>query len=893
MSDVKHFRDYLNNNFPGAHYLDVGTGNFAILTIIDDRFSGLDRPSRLAKVQPELEAAGLKPGIVDLYTTTEAAARSVTLPNEPIVAPADWEQAVAMIEAGKTFENITLKARKFRRIVFYSYKGGVGRSTSLVHTAFHLARSGQRVVVIDMDVEAPGLHVLLPPPEGSTIKVGLVDYLWERQIRPLNEDAREDFETCLSGSSEYQGTPISYAIEDKEFRTQIHVIPAGAVGANYVKRLHVLSYQDVLAKPHDAWALFEEELANELDPDVVLIDARTGLGDWGGLSLLRLADEAFFVMYPSEQNIDGIKFAKEVTEQTVGISIHILVSPVPEGIIGKNLLSRILPKLELDDDEIIPILYNPNLAAADQYPVESAMAGYARIANLIRDTQAQDRVEESLQQADALKIIESLNFPDRDAKSIAAKDFDQFFQKTLDFERFLDDARWVVRGRKGTGKSTLFHLFAEHQENAAKRARGRLDGIDILPGHGPVNSAQFGPKTDVFGDIAKELLKDGGDWLSLWRAYAIVRIYTRRAATIDTILAKSEMRILRDFLRSHFPREDNAQWRTAQTSALLGLVGREKIGLCRDLMRDVNKGLEQQGRKLWLLYDDLDQDILENATWQGDALGGLLRLAYDSNNQGMHNIRFKIFLREDIWNGLVFTNKSHFGPDRTLLLEWRISDFLRLAYRMVSGGSSLYRTLAHRELPLTENEIDSAPDEDLYKVLAPLWGLRKERSKNQSTARWVYSRMTDAANNTYPRSLAILLKKARETELETRLQKMGTKAVSTGSDRLLGPPAMLAGLKEASDERVNALKNESPRLKPFLDAVISGQLLRSQFERAELEQVWQKTSQESHSDFGRFVDELKQAGLLVEKKSNSQYDYGIASLYIDGLGVQRVQGEKK
>ena len=294
-----------------------------------------------------------------------------------------------------------------------------------------------------------------------------------------------------------------------------------------------------------------------------------------------------------------------------------------------------------------------------------------------------------------------------------------------------------------------------------------------------------------------------------------------------------------------------------------------------------------------MLYDDLDQDIKEDSAWQADALGGLLRLAYDANNQGLHNLRFKVFLREDIWSRLVFTNKSHFGPDRTLLLEWRIADFLRLAYRMVSGGSAKYRALAQREFPLTEDEIDGAPEEDLQKVLAPLWGLKKERSKNQSTAGWVFSRMTDAANNTYPRSLAILLNAARNEELDTRRAKGGARS-TTGSDRLLGPPAMLVGLREASVERVNALKNEFPRLKSFLDAVEKGQSLRSQFGRQELEVVWTNTSQSQQPDFGLFVDELKQSGLLVEKKKGSSpYDYGIASLYIDGLGVQRVQGEKK
>lgn len=891
MANAQALRDLLNQRFPGRYELDVGAGDTPILVVVDESFAGKSRPERIAVVQPMLDSAGLKEGILDLYSPSEATDRGIVVRSADPLPPASWEEAVSMIDSGATPKR-NGQDRKWRRIVFYSYKGGVGRTTALVHTAFHLARAGQRVVVIDMDVEAPGLHLVLPRPDAEPIVAGLVDYLWERQVRPFDSETGEGLETCVVQSATGK-TAIAYTVEDSESRAQISVVPAGTPGPEYVRRLHTLSSEDVLSRPDDAWSLFERELSQQLEPDVLLIDARTGLGDWGGLSLLRLADEAFLVIYPSEQNLDGLRFVQRTLQQLTTIQTHTVLSPVPDGSIGRALVDRFRPQLDLDeDDELVEILYNPNVASADHYPVESAMAGYARIANLILDTQAEGRVEEAIQKTNALEVIESLSFPQRDAKSIAATDFDQFFQKTLDFERFLDDARWVVRGRKGTGKSTLFHLFADHRDNAAKRARGRLEGIEILPGHGPVAAAQFRPTTDVFGDIAQEISRTGRDWLSFWRAYASVRVYASHLVELlDAPLGRADMKPLREHLRNNFPKAAGTAWRSSHTQAILAMLDDPLNGLCRDVTRDLNQLLEQRGKKLWFLYDDLDQDIKEDSPWQSDALGGLLRIAYDSNNQGLHNLRFKVFLREDIWSRLVFTNKSHFGPDRTLLLEWRLPDFLRLAYRMASGGSAKYRALAQREHPLSDDEIDSAPEEDLNKVLAPLWGLRKEKSKNQSTARWVFARMTDGANNTYPRSLAILLNGAQNAELETRRAK--TSRPTTGADRLLGPPAMLQGLREASEERVDALKNESPRLRPFLDAVAKGHL-RSQFTRPELEALWEATSKTQQPDFTLFVDELKQSGLLVEKKKGaSSYEYGIASLYIDGLGVQRVQGEKK
>ncbi len=41
---------------------------------------------------------------------------------------------------------------------FYSYKGGVGRTMALANVAELFLRQGRRVLMIDWDLEAPGLE---------------------------------------------------------------------------------------------------------------------------------------------------------------------------------------------------------------------------------------------------------------------------------------------------------------------------------------------------------------------------------------------------------------------------------------------------------------------------------------------------------------------------------------------------------------------------------------------------------------------------------------------------------------------------------------------------------------------------------------------------------------
>lgn len=54
-------------------------------------------------------------------------------------------------------------ARDGRIITFYSYKGGTGRSMAMANVAWLLAFQGKRVLTIDWDLEAPGLHRYLHP----------------------------------------------------------------------------------------------------------------------------------------------------------------------------------------------------------------------------------------------------------------------------------------------------------------------------------------------------------------------------------------------------------------------------------------------------------------------------------------------------------------------------------------------------------------------------------------------------------------------------------------------------------------------------------------------------------------------------------------------------------
>ena len=49
-------------------------------------------------------------------------------------------------------------------LTFYSYKGGVGRSMALANVAALLSLLNFKVLCVDWDVEAPGLHLYFLDP---------------------------------------------------------------------------------------------------------------------------------------------------------------------------------------------------------------------------------------------------------------------------------------------------------------------------------------------------------------------------------------------------------------------------------------------------------------------------------------------------------------------------------------------------------------------------------------------------------------------------------------------------------------------------------------------------------------------------------------------------------
>ncbi|HLK36142.1 MAG TPA: AAA family ATPase [Polyangiaceae bacterium] len=90
-------------------------------------------------------------------------------------------------------------------ISFYSYKGGVGRSMAVANVAVLLAQAGKRLLVLDLDFEAPGLHRYFSTGTRWAHRPGMIELMHrfrERLDGSLEMEAAEGARVAESSASQ-------------------------------------------------------------------------------------------------------------------------------------------------------------------------------------------------------------------------------------------------------------------------------------------------------------------------------------------------------------------------------------------------------------------------------------------------------------------------------------------------------------------------------------------------------------------------------------------------------------------------------------------------------------------------------------------------------------------
>lgn len=189
-----------------------------------------------------------------------------------------------------------------RVISIHSFRGGTGKSNTTANIAALLAMDGQRVAVIDTDIQSPGVHVLFGI-AGETITTSLNSFLNdESTVRSAAHDVTDKLGVEASG--------------------KVFLVPS-SINPGEIAR--------VLREGYDVTAFTNgmRELIQALKLDVMLIDTHPGLHEETLLSLA-ISHALLLVLRPDSQDYEGTGVTVEVARQLRVPSIMLMVNKTPE-----------------------------------------------------------------------------------------------------------------------------------------------------------------------------------------------------------------------------------------------------------------------------------------------------------------------------------------------------------------------------------------------------------------------------------------------------------------------------------------------------------------------------------------------------------------------------------
>jgi MinD-like ATPase involved in chromosome partitioning or flagellar assembly len=314
-------------------------------------------------------------------------------------------------------------------VTFYSYKGGVGRTMALVNTAHVLARDGWRVLMVDLDLEAPGMtHFFadwVREQARPTSKDALDLLLEAKQTLPEVEPEKRKFKK-VSLEDYVIGIPLPNAWMETEgtgspYRNgRLDLLPATLEptlipepNRGYLERMDALDLPGIFSvegprhrfgdhlrryftharfeAPGDI--LFTMRETVQAAYDVVLVDSRTGLNEISGLSVGPLSDALVICTGLNQQNVEGTRYFMEkagLLDKERSKPYVVVVGPVPpwqESVTSKRA-SQIGTLLKVRDLTKIP--YHPMAAIVEtifviDVPGEPITKAYEQLAPKIAE----------------------------------------------------------------------------------------------------------------------------------------------------------------------------------------------------------------------------------------------------------------------------------------------------------------------------------------------------------------------------------------------------------------------------------------------------------------------------------------------------------------------------
>lgn len=611
-----------------------------------------------------------------------------------------WLEEAIHLEAWRE-KNSAPPKQGAKVISFYSYKGGVGRTTLAAMISLLCATTkDKKIVVVDTDVEAPGLGFQFFGESGKAgyQSSGFLDFMLY-PYQNLAHDKQTQFK---------QTFVTEFFIQNQHDLPNILLMPVAKFGDNITSDAYSqkLSRINVLQGGQEKIHLLLELINEIIKPDLVMFDLRTGITDIGGiLTSHSVSDFFIFVGYPDTQTQLGLSFFLEhatqfhlYDENSANFNTIFVHSPAPlddkKNIIPTELDSfRQMINVYVDkvygdkkdeatetlEEFLFTIPYQPNLRSLirEKGIKEVFKDGdfeyvkdYQSIAEKIILLNSDENIASTESIGDITTDVQSLfkafkkelkttpliegGAADAETDLKNMEDIIVNFQALRDYREMLNDRIFLITGEKGAGKSALEQVFDDSKPGAKQLIKALVNKLDInwdIPTWIPATdkgfvmslfSPDYGYKKEIH-----EILENYGFW----------KIYS--------------LGLIDKFLTTH---SFQTPYRDDVINEMISVYHEnpEQLNRMYD-EKGIHEKLKNQGKKVVLTYDYLDSPERKVPL---KSIKQLMLLWYRLKlNPDFSYLNAKIFLREDLVQKIEWSDKGKVRSNHGYEIRW---DFYKL-----------------------------------------------------------------------------------------------------------------------------------------------------------------------------------------------------------------------
>ncbi|MCF0121993.1 MAG: AAA family ATPase [Lachnospiraceae bacterium] len=613
-------------------------------------------------------------------------------------------------------EKISKQPNNIPVVTFYSYKGGVGRSTTLASLASYLAiKKNKKVIVFDCDFEAPGFtNFFLEDPENIYYKNGLIEFFM---------DSVEGHEDSLSAyywetSKKFSGQGSIYIFPSGNLSTE--TIGDSSYTTHLNHYLNGLSRLDMFNQDSlvERFRVLISKIEKEIKPDVILIDSRTGFNDIFGISAYRLSDIVVGFFGIDAQTRPGLTFFLESLNKENAPRIILVNSIIPSFVKSKLFASfkeyveEAIRNLQSEDDEerngifeiktfaigYSDVLKNIGLPTSNyedyiSFIENNEFVDYVNLFNYIEESVndtnvlTKDRCKvHPIKDTDKDRIAAepqsyiyklkkkllgniSENLPELYAESIT--DYEQeFLSNRYFYRKCMEDLfnidKFLVLGNKGTGKTYIYRSLANQHivDELRKRANKEDYEYEFIPIINSEHRFDTLLLDNQIGDFPLDLFFE-----RFWKVYIWdVLMGTQKNVvqpSFDTFDIKSDTATAKTFV-SYIKNDDK-------------IINIEKD---LNLLDKVTKQIANGRKRIIFIFDELDS-VVSPYLWT-DRISPLINYC-----RGLRYacISPKLFLRSDLYKSTFNINNRNELNNRTINIEWQKDEMFAYFFKFILSHS--------------------------------------------------------------------------------------------------------------------------------------------------------------------------------------------------------------